>query len=81
MVWVSPLTQTGAITAGSKITLDYSHYILQYIPVERIHKMIPYAGHVHIRQATEGKLHSRYNDGVIDSFDFVDFGARYNITV
>jgi sugar phosphate isomerase/epimerase len=54
-------------------TLDYSHYLLQYIPMDRIHKMIPYTGHVHIRQARPGKLQTRFVEGTID---FVDIARR-----
>src|SRR5689334_14459674 len=55
------------------ITLDYSHYLLQYISMERIHKMIPHTGHVHIRQARPGKLQTRFVDGTID---FIDVAKR-----
>jgi sugar phosphate isomerase/epimerase len=59
------------------ITLDYSHYLLQYIPMDRIHKMIPYTGHVHIRQARPGKLQTRFVEGTID---FVDIARRLEAT-
>lgn len=56
-------------------TLDYSHYLLQYIPMERIHAMIPYTGHFHIRQARPGKLQTRFAHG---SIDFVDIVRRFD---
>lgn len=56
---------------GVKFTLDYSHYVLQYIPVERVHPMIPHAGHVHIRQAKPGKLQTAYSAGTIDFIDII----------
>ncbi len=59
------------------ITLDYSHYVLQYIPMDRIHKMIPHTGHVHIRQARPGKLQTRFIEGTID---FVDVARRLEAT-
>jgi sugar phosphate isomerase/epimerase len=51
------------------ITLDYSHYLVQYIPMDRIHKMIPHTGHVHIRQARPGKLQTRFVEGTVDFLD------------
>ncbi len=60
-------------TPDSKITLDYSHYLLQYISMERIHKLIPHTGHFHIRQAKPGKLQTRLADGTLD---FVDIYHR-----
>ncbi len=41
--------------------------------MERIHKMIPHTGHVHIRQARPGKLQTRFVEGTID---FVDVAKR-----
>jgi sugar phosphate isomerase/epimerase len=58
---------------GAKFTLDCSHYLLQYISMERIYAMIPYTGNVHIRQARPGKLQTRFADG---SIDFVDLAKR-----
>ena len=50
----------------ARITLDYSHFVLQYIPQERIHAMIPYADHVHIRPAKPGKLQVAHAENEID---------------
>ncbi len=58
---------------GALITLDYSHYVLQYIPVERVHKMIPHTGHVHIRPTKPGKLQTKFAEGTVD---FVDVAKR-----
>jgi sugar phosphate isomerase/epimerase len=55
----------------TKIALDYSHFVLQYIPVERIHPIIPYAGHFHIRPARSGRLQTRWVDGSIDFVDII----------
>jgi|FLYN01.1.fsa_nt_gi sugar phosphate isomerase/epimerase len=57
----------------AKITLDYSHFLLQYIPIERIEKLIPYTGHFHIRQARPGKLQTRLVEGTLD---FVDIARK-----
>ncbi|MEP7284150.1 MAG: sugar phosphate isomerase/epimerase [Chloroflexota bacterium] len=58
---------------GTTLTLDYSHFILQYIPIERIHALIPYTGHVHIRPMRPGKLQTRWAKGTVD---FVDIAQR-----
>ncbi len=58
-------------TPGLKATLDYSHFILQYIEPERIHKLIPHTGHFHIRPARDGKLQTRHAEGTIDFVDII----------
>ncbi len=58
---------------GLKLTLDYSHFLLQYIPIERIHALIPLTGHFHVRQARPGKLQVRHAEGTLD---FVDIARR-----
>ncbi len=60
-------------TPGLKVTLAYSHFLLQYIPVERIDKLIPYTGHFHIRQSRPGRLQTRFKDGILD---FVDLAHK-----
>lgn len=57
---------------NAKITLDYSHFVLQYIPEERIHAMIPYTGHVHVRPSRPGKLQSAYSENTIDWVDIIN---------
>jgi sugar phosphate isomerase/epimerase len=49
----------------AKISLDFSHFVLQYISLERIYPCIPYTGHVHVRPAREGKLQTRYAENTI----------------
>ncbi|MBX3085109.1 MAG: sugar phosphate isomerase/epimerase [Anaerolineae bacterium] len=56
---------------GVKFAVDYSHFVLQYIPVERIHKLLPHAGHVHIRPARPGKLQTRWAENQIDFVDMI----------
>ncbi len=51
---------------GLKVTLDIAHFLLQYIPVERIYNLIPHTGHVHVRQARFGKLQVAHSEGMID---------------
>jgi len=59
---------------GAKFALDYSHFVVQNIAIERIHPLLPYAGTFHIRQTRRGKIQSRYKDGIID---FVDIIQRF----
>jgi sugar phosphate isomerase/epimerase len=56
----------------AKLALDYSHFVLQYIPLERIHACLPYTGHVHVRPAREGKLQTRYADNTIPWVEIID---------
>ncbi len=55
------------------VTLDYSHFVMQYIPEERIHPLLARTGHFHIRAARPGKLQSRLDENTID---FVDIARR-----
>lgn len=57
---------------NAKVTLDYSHFVLQYIPEDRIHPLLAYADHVHIRPARPGKLQSRYDENTIDWIDIIN---------
>jgi sugar phosphate isomerase/epimerase len=59
---------------GAKFALDYSHFVVQNIPVERVHPLLPHTGTFHIRQTRKGKIQSRYKDGIID---FVDIIKRF----
>lgn len=58
---------------GVKVTLDYAHFLLQYIEMDRIHKLLPFTDHVHVRQARMGKLQTRTEEGIID---YADIAAR-----
>ena len=58
---------------GLKITLDYSHFVLQHIDMEQIHSLIPHTGYVHLRPARPGKLQTRFAEGTID---WVDISKR-----
>ena len=51
---------------GLKITLDYSHFMFLYIDQERVHQLIPYADHFHLRPAKKGYLQTRWVDNGID---------------
>lgn len=78
---VSPTPELGLAllerAPGAKFTLDCSHYLLQYIPMDRIYAMIPHTGNVHIRQSRPGKLQTRFSEGTID---FVDLSKRLQVS-
>jgi sugar phosphate isomerase/epimerase len=57
---------------AARVTLDYSHFSLQYIPEDRVHKLIPYTDHFHIRGARPGKLQVRHEENTLDWFDIID---------
>jgi len=56
---------------GLRLTLDYSHFIAAGVPAERIHPLIPHAGHFHARQAAPGALQAPDGEGTIDFADLV----------
>ena len=41
---------------GVKITLDYSHFACVGFTPEQVDPLIPYAGHVHLRQGANGQI-------------------------
>lgn len=51
---------------GLKVSLDYSHFMPQGHSIEEVHALIPYAGHVHARQANRERLQCRYEEGILD---------------
>ncbi len=51
---------------GLKVSLDYSHFMPQGHSIEDVHALIPYAGHVHARQANRERLQCRYEEGILD---------------
>ena len=51
---------------GLKVSLDYSHFMPQGHSIEEVHDLIPYAGHVHARQANRERLQCRYEEGILD---------------
>ncbi len=55
----------------ARLVLDCSHFLLQYISMERIYACVPYTGHVHVRPAREGKLQTRYAENTIPWGDLI----------
>lgn len=56
---------------GLQLTLDYSHFVANHIPVERVHPLLPHAGHFHARQAAPGRLQTSAAEGTLDFADIV----------
>ena len=51
---------------GARIALDYSHFVCQGYTQPEIDPLIPYTGHVHLRQAKSGLLQTKLEDGTIN---------------
>ena len=49
-----------------KLTLDYAHFICRGYAQEQVDLLVPYAAHVHLRQAAPKKLQARWDEGTID---------------
>jgi sugar phosphate isomerase/epimerase len=58
-------------TPGLRLTLDYSHFVAQGVPPERVHPLVPHAGHFHARQAAPGFLQTSKRLGTLDFADIV----------
>ncbi|HEX5502130.1 MAG TPA: sugar phosphate isomerase/epimerase [Thermomicrobiales bacterium] len=64
------LALVGAVP-GLQFTLDYSHFVAAGVAAERVHPLIPHAGHFHARQAAPGHLQTVRAEGTIDFADIV----------
>ena len=51
---------------GLQHTLDYSHFVACGVPIDRIHPLLRFAGHIHARQAAPGCLQASHKEGTID---------------
>lgn len=51
---------------AARIALDYSHYVCQGYTQPEVDPLIPYTGHVHLRQAKSGLLQTRFEEGTIN---------------
>jgi sugar phosphate isomerase/epimerase len=51
---------------GLRIVLDYSHFIVQGYTVRDVDVLLPYVGHVHLRQCAPGQIQARWDAGVVD---------------
>ena len=57
---------------GARIALDYSHFVCQGYTQPEVDILIPYTGHVHLRQAKSGLLQTKLEDGTINFFLVID---------
>lgn len=60
-----------AAVPGLQFTLDYTHFIAAGLPPERVHPLIPHAGHFHARHGAPGLLQSPSSESTIDYRDIV----------
>lgn len=63
---------------GLRVSLDYSHFLPQGKTIEDVHALIPYAAHVHARQANRERVQCRYEDGILDFEAIVKELVRQN---
>jgi sugar phosphate isomerase/epimerase len=57
---------------GARIALDYAHFVCQGYTQPEVDSLIPYTGHVHLRQAKSGLLQTKLEDGTINFSLVVD---------
>lgn len=48
------------------VVIDYSHGVSLGYSVDELDQLLPYAGHVHLRQAALNKIQSRWEEGAIN---------------
>ena len=49
-----------------KICIDYAHCVSISHKEDELHALLPYAGHVHLRQGANEKIQARWDEGEID---------------
>ncbi len=49
-----------------KICIDYAHCVSIGHKEDELHPLLPYAGHVHLRQGANDKIQARWDEGEID---------------
>jgi sugar phosphate isomerase/epimerase len=49
-----------------KIALDYSHFMCAGFSPGQVDPLVPFAGHVHLRQGADGKMQARWEEGIVD---------------
>lgn len=54
------------LVPGLRVTLDYAHFVCQGFTQGQIDELVPYAGHVHLRQARPGALQAKLHEGTIN---------------
>ena len=59
-----------------KLVCDYSHSVSLGYSVAELEPLVPYTGHVHLRQAAPGRIQTRWDEGTIDFAALVDLLQR-----
>ena len=54
-----------------KICIDYAHCVSIGHQEDELHPLLPYAGHVHLRQGANDKIQARWDEGEIDFPDLM----------
>jgi sugar phosphate isomerase/epimerase len=49
-----------------KLVIDYSHAVSLGYSTNELNLLVPFAGHVHLRQAAPDKIQARWDEGHID---------------
>ena len=64
----SPLDTLTFMEANPELnlTLDYGHFICLGYAQDQVDPLVPYAAHVHLRQAAPKKLQARWDEGTLD---------------
>jgi sugar phosphate isomerase/epimerase len=82
---VAPTARLVQMTPGLTLALDYSHYVAAHESPDAIHQLLPYAGHLHARQASPGRVQLSHRMGTLDYADIVrralDLGYQGAIAV
>jgi sugar phosphate isomerase/epimerase len=60
------------MTPGLKVTLDYSHFVFQGLPVDRMEPLVAHAGHVQCRGAALGRMQVPFEENAIDFGRMID---------
>lgn len=61
-----------------KLVIDYSHCVSLGYTAGDLDPLVPFAGHVHLRQAAPGKIQARWEEGTIDFSALVRLLKRTN---
>lgn len=61
-----------------KLVIDYSHCVSLGYTAKDLDPLVPFAGHVHLRQAAPEKIQARWEEGTIDFVALIDLLKRSN---
>lgn len=58
---------------GLTLTLDYGHFVMAEEPSDRVHSLLGFASHIHVRGGAPGRLQTSVKDNTID---FAEMASR-----